>query len=317
MPSFPDDNPGQGFGGPRYPGTFLLALREALAKLNWQATAWKGSSVDCLDATGQTQQIGLENMYRRLRQEPRDTWPDLLAELLGSVPPEVATPPGDLSEVADRLLVRLGPPFTRRDANVDVWSIPLVEDELVALLVIDYPTSMSYVTEKMIADSQQSGEYWYELALTNLRSKTDENCISEVHEESGLLHAQAGDAYDSSRALLIDHLVPGHADNGFFVVVPGRDHLFFVPITEKTLMLAPWMHNIAGKMHRELPYPISPQLFWVRGGIWHPFVIEREGEDLLVKPPAEFAEVMARLNITEINEEEDQPPPDDGSGMSI
>ena len=52
---------------------------------------------------------------------------------------------------------------------------------------------------------------------------------------------------------------------------------------------------IAAKTYREMPYPISPELFWICDGIWRHFFIESDGEDLLMKPPLEFAAVMARL----------------------
>ena len=304
-------NPGSGFGGPQYPGTFLLALREALANLNWQPVTWKGSSVDCLDPQGKSQEIGFENMYRRLRGEPRERWPALLTELLGSVPPEVAAGPGDLHEVADRLLVRLGPPIAGQSADADVWSLTLVEDHLAASLVIDYPSSMSYVTGKMIADSDQDADYWYERALANLRGKSDSSCLQAVHDESGLLQSQVRDAYDSSRALLLDFLLPGHEQNGFYVIVPARDHLLTVPINAESMMVAPWLRTIAAKMHSEVPYPISPELYWVRDGVWHRFTIEPAGDDWMVKPPPEFMEVMQRLRP------DDAPPDQDGGSSPI
>ena len=142
MANFGDSNPGSGFGGPRYPGTFLLALREAIARLNWTPTLWKPGSVECLDVAGKSQHIGMDNMYRRLKREPREKWADLLVEVLGCVPPDVSTPPDDLSDVADRLLVRLGPPFAHRLGEPEIWSRPLIENHLVALLVIDYPNSI-------------------------------------------------------------------------------------------------------------------------------------------------------------------------------
>jgi hypothetical protein len=320
MPSFSQSNPGQGFGPPRYPGTFMLALREAIGKLGWQAQTWKGTSVACLDAGGSSREIGLENLYRRLRREPRESWPDLLAELLGSVPAEAAILPDDLNQVVDQILVRLGPPVNGQNAELDVWSQPLVEDHLAALLVIDYPSSMSYVTEKMIASSGRDGAYWYERALANLHAKSTANCFAPIHDESGLLQAQVADAYDSSRALLLDHLLPGHDENGFYVIVPSRDHCFVLPVTAETLMLAPWMRTIATKMCKDMPYPISPELFWFRGGLWQHFAIERDGEDVLVKPPSAFIEVMGRLrpdmDVTD-EDKKDEPDQDDSGPVSF
>jgi hypothetical protein len=313
MRSFGHDNPGSGFGGPRYPGTFLLALREALSKLNWQAVAWKGSMVDCVDPQGQSQQIGLENMYRRLRREPRERWPDMLVDLLGSVPPDAATPPDDLHDVADRLLVRIGPPVSGQKTEIDVWSRSLVEEHLSVCIVIDYPSSMSYVTEKMIAGSEEDGDFWYERALANLHDKSEPGCVKEVHEESGLLQAQVGDAYDSSRALLLDRLVPGHEENGFYVIAPSRDHLLVLPLTAKTLVLAPWLRAIAARTYREMPYPISPELFWVCGGVWHLFAIESAGEEIVVQHPPGFEEVIARLRPEEGDDQNDSPLPGNDS----
>lgn len=303
MPSVSDNNPGTGYGGSRYPGTFLLALREAIARLNWTPTTWKPGSVECVDAAGKSQHIGMDNMFRRLRHEPREKWADLLFDVLGSVPAEAATPPANLHDVADRLLVRLGPPSAFQAGEPKIWSRPLIAGHLDALLVIDYPSSMSYVSEKLIAESGEDADYWFARALENLRAKTGPDCIKIVHEETGLMQAQVGDAYDSSRALLIDALAPGHEENGFFAIVPGRDHFLFVPISNETMVVAPWLRAIAGKTHRDMPYPISPELFWVRGGVWHLFEIATEGDDILVKPPPEFTDVIARLRPDVVAEE--------------
>src|SRR6516225_9530384 len=81
-------NPGHGFGGPRYPGTFLLALREAFARVKWEARRWLGDAVECTDDAGREQLLALENLYRRVRAAERTTWPDALAEFLEQMPDE-------------------------------------------------------------------------------------------------------------------------------------------------------------------------------------------------------------------------------------
>src|SRR5579872_6184695 len=103
-------HPGQGSPPPRYPGTFLLALREGLAAAGWKVQRWLGNAVECVDAQGREQVVGLENLYRRARREDRGGWPELVAGFLASVHAEhLDKPPPALAEVADRLLVRIGP----------------------------------------------------------------------------------------------------------------------------------------------------------------------------------------------------------------
>lgn len=297
MPARNRSNPGHGFGGPRYPGTFLLALREAFVRVNWQPRRWLSDAVECADGRGREQTLGLENLYRRVRSAERASWPDALAEFLAQIPDDaVAELPGALSEVADRILVRLGPPFSPRDPIGDVWCRPVVPGRMVATLVIDYPNSMSYVTSKMIADSDEEGTFWLDRALHNLRVSSPEGCLAMVHAESGLLQCEVADAYDSSRALILDHLCPGHEQDGFFVAVPGRDQLLVLPVSSDTLVSLPWLRSVAIRTNRNLPYPISPEVFWVRQGDWRHFAIELQGDKAFVDPPAEFVEILARLN---------------------
>ena len=296
MPPRGRSNPGFGLGGPRYPGTFLLALRVALGRVGWEARRWLGHAVDCVDDQGREQVIGLENLFRRIRREERDRWPDLIADYLATVPQDVPDgAPQDLDEVADRVLVRLSPPVARQEPDLRLWTAPVVEKHVVATLVVDAPNSMAYVTEKMIEDSGKSGEEWLRTALKNLRDATPERCFNTVHDESGLLQSEVGDAYDTSRALLLDELLPGRGDAGFLIALPGRDHLLVLPVGVGTLGFVPWLRSVAVRTHRTLPYPITPEIFWVHGGRWHLFSISQAGEQMIVQPPAEFVRVLQRL----------------------
>lgn len=296
MPRQSRSDPGLGFGGPRYPGTFLLALREAFRRLKWDARKWLGDAVECTDANGREQLLALENLYRRVRPVERAAWADVLVEFLEQIPDEALTnPPASLEEVADRVLVRLGPPFAAQEPPAEVWSHRVAGSLIVATLVVDYPNSMSYVTAQMITDSGHDGEYWLGQALANLRTNTPAGALTEAHAESGLLHCEVGDAYDSSRALILDDLLPESAGDGFFVAVPGRDHLLVLPVCARSLAFLPWLRSIAIRTHKTLPYPISAEVFWVRAGQWLHFPIEVQGDKALVNPPTEFVDVLRRI----------------------
>lgn len=287
-------DPGQRSPPPRYPGTFLAAVRAALVEMKWQARKWLGAAVECVDADGHEQVLGLENLFRRLRREDRGRWPELVLEMLRSVPPE-STETVALRDVADRILLRLGSPFAPMSEGKEIWFQPLVGKRLGVTLVIDYPNSMSYVTRQQIAESDQDAGQWLERAVANLRAKTPADCAAEIHPESGLHHCAVGDAYDSSRAMLLDWLMPGHEQDGFFVALPGRDHLLVLPVAEDSLGHVAWLRAVAAKTHQTVPYPISGEVYWVRANVWHPFAVTLDKNQVVVMPPPEFAEVLQRL----------------------
>jgi hypothetical protein len=238
--------------------------------------------------------LGLENLFRRLRAEARAEWPGLIVEMLRAVPPEPAATP-TLDEVAERILLRLGPPFGSGAEAREVWYQPLVGKRLGVTLVIDHPNSMSYVTSQQIADSGQDAQEWVERAVANLRAKTPADCVASIHADTGLRHCEVGDAYDSSRAMILDWMLPGHDDNGFFVALPGRDQLLVLPVSQETLAHVVWLRAVAARTHQTVPYPISGEVFWVRQGVWHPFSITIQTKGAVVAPPPEFAEVLQRI----------------------
>lgn len=296
MPSSNRSNPGVGSRPPKYPGTFLLALREAAAGMNWQVGRWKGLLVECTDQDGRTHTVGLDNLYRRARQTPREQWPALIADFLKII----ATAdngegmPTDLTAVADQLLVRLGPVKLGADAD-PVWAQPLGDTGLSLNLVIDFPNRMCYVTEQLVADSGKPGEEWLRRARENLLARTPADSLPVVHEETGIRLCGVADAYDSSRALLLDELLPEGSEYGYFVAVPGRDMLVVMEVSKDALNFVHLLKGFAEKHHQSAPYPLSADVYWVRAGAWHRFPVQVQGEAINVHPPEEFVPILEEL----------------------
>jgi hypothetical protein len=296
-------HPGHGNGPPRYPGTFLLAFREAIAELGWQTRRWLGAAVECVDAEGRAQLVGLENLFRRARRVERADWPQVIVDFLrtGQQAP-IDDPPKDLAAVADRLLVRVGPPLARRGEEPQVWSQPLAGTLLFVNLVIDFPQSMFYVTEQLMADSGRPCQEWLNKALENLKTRTAAECFAMLHEDSGLRQSNVRDAYDSSRALILDALLPENRAHGFLAALPGRDELLVMPVTASALQFLPMLKVVAEKNYHSAPYPISDEVFWIHDGQWHVFGIAVKNNEATIQPPAEFLPLLAEL-MPETNED--------------
>jgi hypothetical protein len=290
-----------------YPGTFLQAFREAAEAVGWKVAAWHDDHVEVIDPEGKTQTVGLENLYRRARRAEREEWPALITEFLTQVDTGQYEGLGEtaLADVADRLLVRLGRPFNVKGAEVRPWTKPLDDTGLALNLVIDFPRSMAYVNDNQIEKSGQPGDVWLARALDNLQARTAADGFHVLDEDSGLLLFQAGDSYDSSRALILDRLLP-NAPGGFLVSVPHRDVLLVQPVEPKAL---PYLHLIklgADKAFKNAPYAITDEIFWVHKGRWREFAVRFEDNNVVVTPPEEFIAILNDL-IPDQGEGEDTP----------
>src|SRR5262249_21217209 len=155
-------------------------------------------------------------------------------------------------------------------------------------LVLDRPETMSYVTEQMVAESGRPGDEWLEKALANLRTRTPADCFEVLHEESGLLLCSVGDAYDSSRSLLLDALLPGDPALGFLIALPSRDELLVLPVAARALPHVHLLKFLAEKNYPIAPYPITQAVYWVQNGVWRPFPIEIRQDKVVLEPPDEF-----------------------------
>ncbi len=302
-------DPGFGSGPPRYPGTFLLAFREALAEMHWQAKRWMGDAVECVDENGSTRVVGLENLYRRVRGSERGEWPVVITEFLRTALGAEADVnlPTDLNAVAAQVLVRLGPPMAPETMGVALWTQPLDETGLVVNLVIDFPERMIYVTQQMVEESRRSGDEWLKTALANLRERSGPTAFQVIDEPSGLLSCRV-DAYNSSRALLLDVLLPQGKTLGWFVALPSRDELLVLPVSRPALAFIFGLKRAAEHEYQRAPYAISPEIFWIHDGHWRPFRIDVDGTRVLLQPPDEFVEILEELMPADGQESEPDAP---------
>lgn len=289
-------DPGRGTGGPRYPGSFLLAVRAAADKVGWRFDRVQRDVGICIDTSGEERRVGLENLYRRARRAPREEWLQLTTDFLQALEQAKDDPlPERLEDAGEHLLVRIGrPPET--DASDRIWSQPLDGTDLVINLVIDYPDRMCYVGERMVAESGRDAAHWLALASDNLVARTPEDCFVVIDEESGMRMSAAADAYDSSRALVLDRLLPEYRESGSLVVLPGRDEMLVLPITSHATPHFHQMKLLAAKNFQSAPYPITDEVYWVHQGVWRVLRVEVKPPDIVnVYPPPELIEVLGRL----------------------
>ena len=296
------DHPGSGTPS-AMPGGFRAAITSELSGMGYAVVRWEPDGVNVIapDRDGE-QFIGLSNLHRRAKGAEKAEWPSMIRDFLGHVTGAITTThiPDDLITVASRLRPRLGKPFTR-EGKAHPWGIPLSETGLEINLVIDFPHTMAYVTDDMLAKTGKAGEDLLDLALANLRRDTPPDFFDRVSDELDIYVGHSGDGYDSARALLIDDLLPD-SPAGFWVVIPTREEIAVWPVSFGALEKIHVIKMFAQDNFREHAYPVTDEVFWLWQGTWYPFEIIIDEKNVTVSPPDEFLEVLKELEGGECGE---------------
>ncbi len=304
------DDPGSGTPT-QLPGGFRAAVARQLSGLGYTVTRWQPEGVDVVAPGGSEQFLGLANLYRRAKAAGRAEWPRLIDEFLSHLAGVTEGPkiPEDLTTVSGQLRPRVGRPFGK-DLKARPWSRPIPGTGLDISLVIDFPNTMAYVTTDMLRTTPRTGDELLAVALENLRQSTPGDVLEPVSEEIDIHIGHTGDGYDAARALLVEELMPG-CPHGCWVALPSRDELVVWPVSGPALAKIHVIKMFAAENFAKHAYPVTDEVFWVRGGAWHRFGIRMEDDTLVIDAPEEFQPVMEALRVEAGGGEEDEEPSDE------
>jgi hypothetical protein len=276
------------------PGAFRAMVTKEMTARGYTIVKWHEDGLDYKKADQEKPNyMGLSNLLRRVKTaEPTETESivqHFLANLLDAMDSKDAMPE-TMEDAAPRLLPRLGQPFAKGQAQP--WAKPFPGTPLHINLVIDFPTTMAYVTKDLMEKSDTPPGDWVDVALKNLLELTDPACLDLALEDEGLYCIHTNDSYDASRALILCEMT-GNEPAGWLIAVPARDWVFAMKVNNQGIPHFHMMKNLAEKYHEKQPYPISNEIFWVRPGkAWVPFKIEQTDGAIQLYPPEGFMEAL-------------------------
>lgn len=280
------------------PGPFRVAVAAHLNELGYTVTGWQQAGVDVAAPGKDARYIGLANLYRRATAAGDRDWPKMIREFLSHVTDSLGGQPipTDLVTALTQLRPRLGQPFSRegKEGKARPWGMPLAGTGLEINMVIDYPNTMAYVTDDMLATTSKPADELLDIALANLRRTTPPDFLTRVSEELDIHVGHCGDGYDAARALLLEDLLPD-CPAGFWVVVPSREELAVWPVSYPALGKVHVIKMFAADNFAAHAYPVSDEVFWVWQGTWHPFGIRIGDQTVTIDAPEPFADALREL----------------------
>ncbi len=172
-------------------------------------------------------------------------------------------------------------------------------DGLRAVLVADFPQTVTYLTDDHLAG--RDAEALWAAALANLGADSGhEHLEINLSDSDGVIHVWAGDSvYVASQALRLPELLAatelgGEEREGLLVAIPHRNMVaVHIPRDVAQIVAAvTGMANLAVEQFRTAPGAISPNLLWWESGEFEQVSWLGEDGQLKVQPSPRMMRVL-------------------------
>lgn len=285
---------------------YLTAVQGArLRSLVRQAFAERGVEVtllpDRVEAAGGGQ-YGLTNIAAACNATPAKEWPRVVGWHVETVLRALAAPAiADLDDdaVLGHVFVRVMGVTAFPDLSSFGYRRELGGD-LVELLALDSEDSVSLLVD---GDVERFGvETLRHAGLENLLGEPFGRCERIEVEPGAAFRCLLGDSvYTASRLLTMDDVLrrttgSAQAPHGVLTCVPNRHHLAFHILADASVLpVLPSMARFALDGFSDGVGPVSPYLYWHRGGCLSQLSQLDPNGDLKIEMADDFAEVLQQL----------------------
>jgi hypothetical protein len=233
--------------------------------------------------------IGMRNLRQLARQVPRDDWPALVADHVGTIITAIEEPLdlSDFSLVRGLLRSRVYPVEARTGRLI---SRPFA-DGLIEAIVADTPTTVRTIVTDDARTWPVTLDELFAVGRDGVRADGPLEC--DVIDDTGIRVLEGSTFYAATHLVWLgSYLDPG--PHGALAVAPTRSTIAACAIRKSTATVtAERLHAFARDAYEDGPGSLSPDLFWWRDG--RLTLLQTRDDGTQVRLPAGFMRFLDSL----------------------
>ncbi|MEV5692063.1 hypothetical protein [Micromonospora globbae] len=242
--------------------------------------------------------VSLAPLLRACRDQPRPTWPDLVADWIAAVrrelPDRVTAELGAVD--LDELRLRLTPAATRTDGYFTM----LYGAHFTAVLVVNRPGRLDMLTVAQVAQLGHDPEELVRLAVRQTVRHELATLDVRDHElptgASVRLLAADGNPFVTTALMSVRRFLPDDAEYGALVAAPRYSAVLLHAVDAEVEKTIAALRHLTTSMVTAATDPCTDEIFWWYDGEFHPLrVVAGEAGGGEVRVPQALAPVVARL----------------------
>jgi hypothetical protein len=233
--------------------------------------------------------IGMRNLRQLARQVPRDDWPALVADHVGTIITAIEEPLdlGDFSLVRGLLRSRIYPVEARTGRLISRPFAP----GLIEAIVADTPTTVRTIVTDDAGTWPVTADELFAVGRDGVRADGPLDC--DVIDDTGIRVLEGSTFYAATHLVWLEsYLDPG--PHGALTVAPTRSTIAACPIRkDSAAVTAERLHAFARDAYDDGPGSLTPDLFWWRDGTLT--LLETHAEGGRSALPADFLRFLDAL----------------------
>lgn len=245
--------------------------------------------------------ITLDNPVANCASRPRDEWLTILEQHFGRMARSTSQPDIDdltIDQIRNQVRTRLVPNDLLTGMGIDMTSYARpVSDDLAAVLCIDLPETITYVSSHHAEQLSDLDELFRFGQL-----HTDAEPIDTVQEIGSGIVAVAGDSvFTASKILNLPGLLSQlrlNAPHGVIVSIPDRSTIFLHAICDLSVIeTIGIMASTGAAYYADAAYSLSPNLYhWYRGRLSYIGGLDGAADTIAIRPTDELMEILNGLS---------------------
>ncbi len=175
-------------------------------------------------------------------------------------------------------------------------SMPVIPNHAYLSLVLETEDGPVEVDHEMLDRLGLSPAMAFDSALEWLRDHAGPHEVADVDTVPGMSFIQPDAGQTASRLAVLPDLLDPAPLGGTLVAIPSGNQVLCVPVHSIDAVNA--LRALAGAVgtaYEHATHPISDQLFWHDGAVWHVVHVDRGEADITVLPPQSFFDRMRQV----------------------
>jgi hypothetical protein len=172
-----------------------------------------------------------------------------------------------------------------------------ISDDLVALLVFDFPHAICNIKPETTIQWNKTNEEIYDIGLANMRHKYSWQINSQLIDGVRIWFIEGEDLFVANSVLVLHLLSIPESRHGALIAIPNRHTVLVCPIQDLAVVkvLQPFIAILSG-LYKDGPGSISEKLYWYKDKQLEILPYDIEKDVLNFKPSEGFLDMLHGLD---------------------